>query len=260
LCHSLQPQQKTQLFLPHLPFSPNFIGHMNQNLSQILSSPANSFHIPLNFDPKTQFLCPIDLSQNNADLTETIIQDANSMSVYINQLLMNSGCIFAYGGYQEQRRLYTRSAHFGTGSTEEPRTLHLGIDFWGSAKTPVLAAYGGFVHSKAINNGFGDYGGTIVLQHQINGHIFHTLYGHLSHQSVHQIATGSYVSIGEPIGQLGYAYENGNWSPHLHFQIIEDMDNKIGDYPGVCKMSEKEKYLANCPNPDLMFQLDQYKH
>jgi hypothetical protein len=30
------------------------------------------------------------------------------------------------------------------------------------------------------------------------------------------------------------------------------MEGKSGDYPGVCKYSEREKYLTNCPNPDLV--------
>ena len=53
-------------------------------------------------------------------------------------------------------------------------------------------------------------------------------------------------------------HENGHWPPHLHFQIILDMQLKEGDYPGVCKYSEREKYLANCPDPDLILQLNQY--
>ncbi|MEP6913389.1 MAG: response regulator, partial [bacterium] len=45
---------------------------------------------------------------------------------------------------------------------------------------------------------------------------------------------------------------NGDWPPHLHFQIIEDMRVHEGDYPGVCSISERAKYLNNCPNPDLI--------
>jgi hypothetical protein len=57
--------------------------------------------------------------------------------------------------------------------------------------------------------------------------------------------------------------ENGQWPPHLHFQIVVDMEIPIaigrkGDYPGVCKLSEKEKYLNNCPNPDLILQMMEY--
>jgi hypothetical protein len=31
-----------------------------------------------------------------------------------------------------------------------------------------------------------------------------------------------------------------------------------GDYAGVCKPSQQDKFLANCPNPDLLLQMLQY--
>jgi hypothetical protein len=36
------------------------------------------------------------------------------------------------------------------------------------------------------------------------------------------------------------------------------MELKEGDYPGVCALSESDKYLKNCPNADLILQLMQY--
>jgi len=66
------------------------------------------------------------------------------------------------------------------------------------------------------------------------------------------------VSQGETLGHFGEPHENGQWPPHLHFQIVKDMRVMKGDYPGVCKFSEKEQYLRNCPNPDLILQMMQY--
>jgi len=57
------------------------------------------------------------------------------------------------------------------------------------------------------------------------------------------------------IAHFGEPNENGHWPPHLHFQIILDMELKQGDYPGVCKYSERQKYLANCPDPDFILQM-----
>ena len=31
-----------------------------------------------------------------------------------------------------------------------------------------------------------------------------------------------------------------------------------GDYPGVCSISERKKYLANCPDPDAILGMMQY--
>jgi len=54
--------------------------------------------------------------------------------------------------------------------------------------------------------------------------------------------------------EFGIPSENGHWPPHLHFQIIKDRGEWEGDYPGVCKYSEREKYLNNSPDPDLVLQ------
>ncbi len=141
-------------------------------------------------------------------------------------------------------------AKLGMGA--EPRTLHLGIDIWGEADTPVYAPMQGTVHSFNFNNNFGDYGATIILQHTIEDFYFHTLYGHLSLKSIQNLKEGETVEKGQWIASFGEAEENGHWPPHLHFQIVIDMQGMKGDYPGVCKYSEREIYLANCPDPDLI--------
>jgi len=84
------------------------------------------------------------------------------------------------------------------------------------------------------------------------------LYGHVSLKDISLLTEGSYVSIGQEIAHFGLANENGQWPPHLHFQVIADMEFKKGDYPGVCKYSEWQKYLHNCPDPDLILQMMQY--
>jgi murein DD-endopeptidase MepM/ murein hydrolase activator NlpD len=65
---------------------------------------------------------------------------------------------------------------------------------------------------------------------------------------------GKRIKSGEKLGDLGNILENGNWPPHLHFQLIFDLEGMKGDYPGVCKVSEKAKYLANCPDPEIILR------
>jgi murein DD-endopeptidase MepM/ murein hydrolase activator NlpD len=72
------------------------------------------------------------------------------------------------------------------------------------------------------------------------------------------LTEGKRIKAGERIAHFGEPHENGHWPPHLHFQLIIDMEGKKGDYPGVCKYSEREKYLSNCPNPDLLLGMMQY--
>jgi peptidoglycan LD-endopeptidase LytH len=42
---------------------------------------------------------------------------------------------------------------------------------------------------------------------------------------------------------------NGDWPPHLHFQLITDMMGNTGDFPGVCLPEEKQAYKVLCPDP-----------
>jgi murein DD-endopeptidase MepM/ murein hydrolase activator NlpD len=140
----------------------------------------------------------------------------------------------------------------------EPRRLHLGIDIWGKPYTPVMSPCDGVIHSFAFNDDFGDYGATIILSHNLDGVAFHTLYGHLSLNSIKNLRECGNVRRADVIAEFGIPMENGQWPPHLHFQVIDDMGNSKGDYPGVCRYSERQFYLDNCPDPDLILGMVKY--
>jgi len=135
--------------------------------------------------------------------------------------------------------------------------MHLGVDIWAVTGTCVFAPIGGMVHSFANNSANGDYGGTIILLHQLEGIAFYTLYGHLSLASIAPIKEGDYIIRGGIVGYLGTEQENGNWPPHLHFQVIENIEMKEGDYPGVCAKSQLAYYRQNCPDANLMVNITQ---
>lgn len=227
-------------------------------LAEVLKKHQSSFRpvVPLLSEQETLWV--MDFTANNTTLTKVILQDINKFSRYIQHTLAAAGCRLGIGGYAEHRTIYAVSPHFDAG--EEPRRLHLGIDVWGEAGTQVYTPLNGHIHSFRFNDHFGDYGATIILQHQLDGSIFHTLYGHLSISNLKGLYERMPVKAGDPLAYFGMPAENGGWPPHLHFQIIEDMQGLRGDYPGVCRYSEKEKYLKNCPDPDLILQLNQYTH
>lgn len=153
---------------------------------------------------------------------------------------------YAYGGYLEKRDVYAKSAVFR--SSEKARNIHLGIDVWCPAKTPLFAPMAAKVVSKNNLIAKGDYGGVLILEHNIKEQIFYTLYGHLTYDSI-PFNPGDQISAGEQIAELGDWSENGGWPPHLHFQIMFDLENYENDYPGVCFEDEQEKFQKNCPNP-----------
>jgi peptidoglycan LD-endopeptidase LytH len=238
------------------------------SLIYLLKKNASLFSPVVPFLPGKDKLLLLDFTSANNDLTSTILQDTRSFTQYITQKLSHSGARYGIGGYAEHRTVYSRSKLFGfsqvspTGGdlegAAEPRRLHLGTDIWGKPHTAVMAPLNGIVHSFAFNDAFGDYGATIILTHQLYDVSFYTLYGHLSLNSIKNLQEGQRVSKGDIFAEFGIPSENGQWPPHLHFQIIADLQGWQGDYPGVCKFSEKEIWLSNCPDPDLILQLNQY--
>ncbi|MFN8393545.1 MAG: peptidoglycan DD-metalloendopeptidase family protein [Bacteroidia bacterium] len=158
-----------------------------------------------------------------------------------------------WGGYQEQRLIYGNSSIFH--QEQSPRNIHLGLDFWMDAGEKVYSPLDGTIHSLQDNDAFGDYGPTIIVQHWVRGTAFHLLYGHLGRASLLPWQPGQQVTKGDLIGCLGAPDENGNWPPHLHFQIIIDMEGKQGDYPGVCSVETLKHYSNNCPDPRFLLGL-----
>lgn len=230
---------------------------MNTNqLESILRKYAGQF-APVVPVAKDDPIIQMDFTENNKELTDEILSEEDSFVHFMYNKLQTEGLKYAIGGYDEHRTIYKRSPLFD-GDGEEGRRLHLGIDIWGRPHTKVMAPLDGIVHSLGNNNNFGDYGATVILSHQLDGVTFHTLYGHLSLTSLSDLQPGQRVMKGDVFGEFGMPSENGHWPPHLHFQIIIDLEGMEGNYPGVCKYSEKEKYLQNCPDPDLILGLMQY--
>jgi hypothetical protein len=233
------------------------------DLPERLKMNTKYFHPVVQFNPAKEKLIQFDFTEKNPAMQTMDISSIAIFCKYINNLLQTANAKFGFGGYNELRTLYTHIDIFNSNlpgnitgrSVEEPRTLHLGIDIWGDEGTEVFAPWGGIIHSFAFNNNFGDYGATIILLHHLDGLPFFTLYGHVSLADLQNIREGSYISHGQKFAHFGKPSENGHWPPHLHFQVIQDITPYKGDYPGVCKFSEREKYLANCPDPNLILNM-----
>jgi peptidoglycan LD-endopeptidase LytH len=229
------------------------------DLISVLKANRSGFGRIVPFDPEKNKLLLLDFTDNNKELTDDIVNDTRIFSAYINRRLENEKARYGIGGYGEHRTVYNKSKVFdGKFPGDEPRRLHLGTDIWGKHGTAVMAPIEGIVHSFAFNNRPGDYGATIILSHQLHRITFYTLYGHLSLNSIKNLSEGNRIEKGDLFAEFGIPIENGQWPPHLHFQIIHDLEGWSGDYPGVCKFSEREKYLENCPDPDLILQMNQY--
>ncbi|MCU0323921.1 MAG: peptidoglycan DD-metalloendopeptidase family protein [Spirosomaceae bacterium] len=190
----------------------------------------------------------LDFTAKNTDLQHINLANTADFNEYIFGKLLENNSKIGIGGYFEHRVIYRRSEHFNRADSES-RSIHLGIDIWTTAETEVYTPQDGIVHSFADNNNFGDYGPTIILEHQIEGKTFFSLYGHLSRKSLIGIYEGKIFRKGDLLAWIGHFPENGDWPPHLHFQVMNDMCGMKGDFAGVCAISEVEKYRKICLNP-----------
>lgn len=195
-----------------------------------------------------------DFTEANLELYDVDLDSTEAFSKYVFEKLRKEKKKVGVGGYLEDRLIYKRSKHFDNNG--EPRSIHLGIDLWQEEGTEIYSPLPGVVHSFKNNDTFGDYGPTLILEHLIEGETFYTLYGHLSQDSISDKEIGKQIRRGDLIAKMGNEHVNGNWPPHLHFQIITDMKGNKGDFAGVAPPSAVEYYKELCLDPNLILKIN----
>lgn len=95
------------------------------------------------------------------------------------------------------------------------RPGHLGIDLAAPTGTAMYAMASGVVSRAGPAAGFGNW---IVIDHEIDGKTFSTVYGHMWDDGV-GVKAGDTVEAGQHIGEVGSA--GGSTGPHLHFEVWE---------------------------------------
>jgi murein DD-endopeptidase MepM/ murein hydrolase activator NlpD len=168
---------------------------------------------------------------------------------------------YGLGSYGEKRSVYATD-QFADSASPERRTFHLGIDVFAPAMTPVHAPLPGKVAFVTYNADPLDYGNTLILRHDADGTVFHTLYGHLAGTLPGLVAVGDQVAPGQLVGHLGDWHENGGWAAHIHFQIMSDLlEQTGGNFFGVGHESLWDVWQSICPDPNLILRLpaDRFK-
>lgn len=228
----------------------------SRRLTEVLKRNAQDFAPVMEGLDDPGALVRLNLSKRNPELAGVVVSDSAELARYIEGVLQRSGARFAVGGWNEERGIYPASL-FGTG--EEPRTVHMAIDVWAPKGTAVMAPLEGYLESFKNNNQRGDYGGTLIVRHEVDGVEFRTLYGHLSESSLIGKRVGQRIYKGQVIGMLGNEEENGNWPPHLHFQIINNGGGRTkGDFPGVVPRSQRRAWREISPDPARLLRVNEF--
>jgi murein DD-endopeptidase MepM/ murein hydrolase activator NlpD len=163
------------------------------------------------------------------------------------------GTAYGLGLYGENRTVYA-TPQFADAASPERRTIHLGIDVFAPAGTPVHAPLQGRVRHLTYNADPLDYGHTLILEHDLNDTRVFTLYGHLAATLPGLHPTGM-VEPGQIIAHLGDWPENGGWAPHIHFQIITDLLATDGNFFGVGHASLQDIWSDISPDANLLMRL-----
>jgi murein DD-endopeptidase MepM/ murein hydrolase activator NlpD len=207
-------------------------------------------------NPAPMFLPDIVQSPTLALLTEGQHPDMPAFSDRaFDAWFAARGVRYGLGSYGERRQVY-ETAQFADAASPERRSVHLGIDVFVPAGTPVYAALPGVVTHVTYNADPLDYGHTLIVQHDAGGVPFYTLCGHLGGSLPSLLKVDDTVVPGQLIGHLGDWHENGGWAPHLHVQIMTDMlDQRGGNFFGVGHPSLLDIWTAILLDPNLILRI-----
>ncbi|NWG12192.1 MAG: aminotransferase class III-fold pyridoxal phosphate-dependent enzyme [Acidobacteria bacterium] len=220
---------------------------------------AGEFASPVAADLRTDPVLVHDLSAGSLELgLDCEFDTTEKLTGRLFAAMEHAGAKAGIGGYDEARLCYS-DEDFRTAGEEgaEYRTVHIGLDIFMPAGEPVIAPLEGLVHSWRDNKARHDYGPCIILEHRVSAGgssqlVFHTLYGHLSRESLAGLRPGKPVRRGERIAAIGDYPSNGDWPPHLHFQVITDLLDHEGTFPGVARPSDRAVWKSLCPDPNLI--------
>lgn len=186
------------------------------------------------------------------------LKSTDALTDHLFHYMEQAGAHVGIGRYNEARNVYAGEM-FATGDGRrgsERRTIHMGIDLFVEAGASIYAPLDGMVHSFQNNKTNLDYGPCIILVHKLDdGTCFYTLYGHLSLDSLDGLTIGMRVAKGDEIARVGTYPINGDWPPHLHFQLITDMLGRQGEFPGVAAASQRAIWQSICPNPNVILNI-----
>jgi peptidoglycan LD-endopeptidase LytH len=159
---------------------------------------------------------------------------------------VTAGSEWGIGKYNEKRAGVYKQFYHGN------RDIHVGVDLFCPAGTPVHAFADGELHLFANNDMPGDYGYTLIYKHTLeNGETIFSLYGHLGAASLKDKVVGQKVHSGAVIAWTGNNTENGGWKPHVHFQLSTTAPN-VCDMPGVVADNQLEQALLLYPDPRIV--------
>ena len=198
-------------------------------------------------------LLTIDLSVDGSDMQDVDASTSTAeFSEHLFRKIQNEGANVGIGRYLERRSLY-KSDRFLIADSMEQRDIHLGIDLFMPAGEPIYAPLNGKIEAFANNSDRYDFGPVVILRHDTDDGIpLWTLYGHLSEHSLDRLRVGQAIEQGGLVGWIGNYPNNGDWPPHLHFQLLTTLLAMGTRIHGVATIGQLDVWESISPDPNLL--------
>ncbi len=191
-----------------------------------------------------------DFSSNNPDTDTYDTANFDEFQRVVFDSLKKAGCNWGIGRYLEERRNVLRNY---PQIIDENRVYHLGLDIIVPEGFKLYAPLAGVAYKVGIEEGVGNYGGYVVLRHEVNRVGFYAFYGHLN--SNHIVKEGNSINMGDHFGTIGERGDSGGWFTHTHLQIITEIANDEGRlFQAYIAPNEIHRVEELFPNPYCLFQ------
>lgn len=165
-----------------------------------------------------------DFSSTSDTAASLDTTDFESFQSGVFNELNRNGRDWGIGKYLEERRLLLRNYEQ---IINEGRFFHMGLDIIVPGDTPLFAPIAGRVYRAEVEEGRGNYGGYLILEHNLNGSRFFSFYGHLN--SDFRVNVGDTVNPGDLMAIVGARSEHsGGWFTHTHLQILTEQAMENG--------------------------------
>ena len=219
-------------------------------------------YYPLNCVLKDLYVAPLfgdqligephvfDFSSKNPDNLNCDPAKFYQFQEYVFSELDLNKKFWGVGKYLEERSSLLR---FYPQMIEEERVIHLGLDIIVPAGFKLFSPISGKVHLASKEEGLGNFGGIIILEHEIGEVRFYTMYGHLN--SNHIVEVGQTVNAGEHFANIGESQDSGGWFTHTHLQILTEKAMQEGrSNQGYIAKKDLDQIENLFPSPYFLFR------
>ena len=191
-----------------------------------------------------------DFSSKNPKTLNYNLDNFQEFNQDVFNELKNSGKKWGIGKYLEERKNILRGS---INIINEKRIYHLGLDIIVPYNSVVFCPLDGTVYKLGKETQKGNYGGYLVLKHQVNNQKFYSLYGHL--KTPHKVQLGEKILAGQELALIGKESDSGGWFCHLHLQIItQKAFNKGYSEWGYISKKLLPKVGEYFPDPNFLFK------